>query len=174
MAVYAVFEPPVKNPSAGVDLLAHAERFRFVRDGFSWPALIFGPLWMLWHRLWLAFVLYLVIDLLIVVAASLAGLTQGAVTVTTVLLALLIAFEGATLRRRKLMWWRWRERGVVVAKNREEAERRFFDRWVANGPSIVAPATAAEIVVMPPADETTAAHAAGSVPATGTPPGDRP
>ena len=34
------------------------ERFKFVRDGFSWGAFLFGPLWMVRHRLWLVLVLY--------------------------------------------------------------------------------------------------------------------
>jgi hypothetical protein len=185
MAVYAVFEPPVKNPLQA-DLLAHAERFRFVRDGFSWAALIFAPLWMLWHRLWLALIVYVAIDLIIAVVASLSGLAQGAVTISTVLLALLLGFEGATLRRRKLMWWRWRDLGVVVAKNQEEAERRFFDRWVANDPSVVAAAAATEAGIGPvvtPAKEVQAdlqraydphPDVSGTAPASDTPPGDRP
>ena len=33
---------------------AALERAVVLRDGFSWGALIFQPLWVLWHRLWLA------------------------------------------------------------------------------------------------------------------------
>ena len=48
--VYSVFEPPER----GGDAADHMERFMFVRDGFSFAAFLFGPLWFLWHRLWLA------------------------------------------------------------------------------------------------------------------------
>jgi hypothetical protein len=43
------------------------------------------------------------------------------------LIAILIGCEAGTLRRWSLR--RWTERGIVVADSREEAERRFFDRW---------------------------------------------
>ena len=39
---------------------APPERFAFVRDGFYFWAFLLGPLWMLWRRLWLVLVLYLV------------------------------------------------------------------------------------------------------------------
>src|SRR6478672_11524495 len=41
------------------DDLAALERAVFVREGFSWAALIVGPLWLLWNRLWLALIVWL-------------------------------------------------------------------------------------------------------------------
>ena len=32
----------------------------FIRDGFSWLAFLLPPLWLLWHRLWIAAVLALI------------------------------------------------------------------------------------------------------------------
>ncbi len=57
MSVYTVHEPPLR----GADASAEPERFVFVRDGFHWWAFLLAPLWMLWHRLWLVFVIYLVV-----------------------------------------------------------------------------------------------------------------
>lgn len=125
MPVYAVFEPPVR----GHDRTRHAERVTFVRDGFTWSAFLFGPLWMLWHRLWLAFVLYVVIFVLLGWAEYARVIPAGSETVVVVLLALLIGLEAVTLRRRKLLWWRWRDAGVVIAEDLQAAEHRFFDRW---------------------------------------------
>ena len=51
MAVFTVHAP------AGA---ANADATVFVREGFSWSAFSFGPLWLLWNRLWLAFGLWLV------------------------------------------------------------------------------------------------------------------
>src|SRR5213596_1899745 len=48
MPVYTVHAP---SP-AGADLRA-ADKFVFVRDGFHFWAMVFGPLWLLWNRLWL-------------------------------------------------------------------------------------------------------------------------
>lgn len=132
MATYAVFEPPLKDQSAGAaDVLAHAERFKFVRDGFSWLAFLFTPFWMLFNRLWLAFVCYVVAMALVGVGAMFFGLVPGAVTLASLVIALLVGFEAATLRRRKLLRRRWQDRGIVIADGRDAAEQRFFDRWVA-------------------------------------------
>jgi hypothetical protein len=54
MAVYTVHEPPPKR----FEQTSDPERFAFVRDGFSFAAFMFGPLWMLSHRMWLALVGY--------------------------------------------------------------------------------------------------------------------
>ena len=189
MATYAVFEPPVKEQSAGMaDALTHAERFRFVRDGFSWLAFLFGPVWMLVHRLWLAFVGYVVLIGVIAVGATVFGIAEGAVTLASLVLALLIGFEAATLRRRKLLWKRWRDLGVVVANDRETAERRFFDRWVLQKPVEAAaaaePGAAVASEAAVPAAETPAppqrvpvydpeSYVIGMLPPKGTPPGSK-
>ena len=38
------------------------ERAVFVRDGFGWWAFLFGPLWLLWNRAWLGFVVWALIQ----------------------------------------------------------------------------------------------------------------
>ena len=56
MAVYTVHEP---LPRDGARSAPEPERFVFVRDGFSFWALLFGPLWMLRHRMWLVLLGYI-------------------------------------------------------------------------------------------------------------------
>src|SRR5215469_8153746 len=53
MAVYTVHEPPPRGAAA-----PDPERFVFVRDRFSFWALLLGPIWMLWHRMWVVLVGY--------------------------------------------------------------------------------------------------------------------
>ena len=48
MPVYTVHAP---SPG-GADLRA-TDKFVFVRDGFHFWAMVFGPVWLLWNRLWL-------------------------------------------------------------------------------------------------------------------------
>src|SRR5687768_3953512 len=55
MAVYTVHEPPHEDPAE-----ADTDQFVFVRDGFYFWAFLFGPLWMIWRRLWLVLLLYLI------------------------------------------------------------------------------------------------------------------
>ena len=45
------------------------------------------------------------------------------------LIALLMGFEAASLRRWTLSRRKWRQLDIVVADDEEAAERRFFDRW---------------------------------------------
>ena len=47
------------------------------------------------------------------------------------LLALLMGFEAASLRRWTVSRRNWRQLDIVVADDEETAERRFFDRWTA-------------------------------------------
>jgi hypothetical protein len=64
---------------------------------------------------------------------SLRALGAGdfAIFVTNFLIALLMGFEAASLQRWSLSRGKWRQLDVVVADDKEAAERRFFDRWTA-------------------------------------------
>jgi hypothetical protein len=122
MAAYSVFAPPFSHPGA-----AGAERFRFVRDGFSWPAFILGPIWMLFHRLALVVILWLVVVFALGAVIRLLGVPSGTTSLVFLLLAFLIGLEASTLRSWTLKRRGWREIGIVVADKFEAAERRFFD-----------------------------------------------
>ena len=125
MSIYTVYEPPLKvHESAPAP-----ERFVFVRDGFSFWAFLLAPLWMLRHRLWLAFTGYVIVAIGLQVALRLVGASTG-VTAVAVLLSLLVGFEAATLRRFTLSRRGWKNVGIVVGDDLESAERRFFDAWV--------------------------------------------
>jgi hypothetical protein len=124
MAVYTVHEPPRRRG----DAQAHAERFVFVRDGFSWAAFLFGPLWMLRHRLWLALLIYVIVIAALSAALRAIGAID-AVAAISFLVALLIGFEASSLRRYGLARRKWRNIGIIVGDDLESAERRFFAAW---------------------------------------------
>jgi hypothetical protein len=126
MPVYTV-HGPIKN---GADL-ASADRFAFVRDGFHFWAALLGPLWLAWHRLWLALIGWIVVMAAIDVAMVRLGVSGTAMFFVSLLLVLLMGLEAASLERWTLSRRNWRQLDLVVAKNREAAERRFFDRWTA-------------------------------------------
>ena len=108
-----------------------ADRFAFVRDGFHFWALLFGPLWLAWHRLWLALIGWIVVVAAIDLAMARLGAGPSAIFRADVLLALLMGFEAASLQRWTLSRRNWRQLDIVVADDEESAERRFFDRWTA-------------------------------------------
>ncbi len=139
MPAYTVHEPP---PRDGDDVAAATDRFVFVRDKFSLWAFVFGPLWMMWRRLWLVLLLYI-----LAMAALHAGLwaigASGAVKfAVSFLVSLLIGFEASTLRRWTLTRRGWINHGAVVSDDEESAERRFFDAWIARDARPMAPAAA--------------------------------
>jgi hypothetical protein len=127
MTAYMVFEPPADRG----DRAARAERIVFVPDRFSWGAFLLAPLWMLWRRLWLVFVAYLIVMAAVTVGLRFAGVALGARFLVGVLIALLVGFEAANLRRSALLRAGWRERGTIVGHDLAAAERRFFDAYVA-------------------------------------------
>ena len=133
MAVYTVHEPPRRVG----DMLAHTERFVFVRDGFAWSAFLFAPLWMLRHRLWLALLGYVLVVSGLLLGLRAVGASGGSSVLAYALLALLIGIEASTLRRWTLARRRWTALGVVIADDLEAAERRFFDAWVKDADDIV-------------------------------------
>ena len=125
MAAYTVHEPPLKR----YDAVADPDRFVFVRDGFSFWAFLFGPLWMLYHRMWLALVCYLVVMGALQIGLHQLEMPAEIASLVGFLFALLIGFEAGTLRRFTLARRKWENAGVVVGDDRESAERRFFDIW---------------------------------------------
>ena len=126
MSIYTVHEPPLKADESTPD----PDRFVFVRDGFSFWAFLLAPLWMLRHRLWLVFVGYVIVAVALQVGLRLIGASSGVIIAVSLLLALLVGFEAATLRRFTLARRRWKNVGIVVGDDLESAERRFFDAWL--------------------------------------------
>lgn len=145
MSVYTVHEPPLR----AAETAPNPERFVFVRDGFYFWAFALTPLWMLWRRMWLVFLLYAVIAAGIENAMYYAGAGTAAVAVVQLLISLLIGVEASTLLRFSLTRRRWKNVGVVSGDSLEQAEQRFFDTWVRSGSGMrverpsAAPATSA-------------------------------
>ncbi len=98
-----------------------------VKEGFCWPALLFGPFWAFYHRLWLW-------GLAWIAAAAGLGLVQDTLPaaaacagLATVALELLFAAEANDLRRADLARRGWREVEVVGGTDDDTAARRFID-----------------------------------------------
>jgi hypothetical protein len=116
MAIYVVMEPGGGRTEA-------ADATIFVRDGFSWLAFLFAPLWLAWHRLWVEAALAFVAMGLISLLGQRLGL-DWAGSALSLLVSLYIGLEGqgrriAALRRRG-----WHEWGVIEADNPDAADIR--------------------------------------------------
>ena len=131
----------VHAPSGGANLRA-LDKFAFVRDGFHFWAFVFGPIWFAWHRLWLATLGWVILMIAVEIALFRLGAGRAAVALADLVLALLIGFEAASVRRWTLSRHRYRQLDIVVANNEEQAERRFFDRWIVGRGDISADSSA--------------------------------
>ncbi len=121
MPVYTVHGPLGEQANR-----PQSDRLVFIRDGFHFWAALFGPLWFLAHRLWLALLGYVVAVVVLVAVLALLHVDPQSRVFVFLLVALLTGFEAASLQRWSYSRGLWRLLDVVVAKNRDAAEHRFF------------------------------------------------
>ena len=120
MSIYVV-------QASGTELPA-LEKARFIRDGFSLPAFVFGLFWLLYRRLWLpalGYVVYEVAFLLVVAPHLSAAAVMGA----NLIVRLYLGSEGNRWRQAKGAR-RSAVEDVVEARDRDQAEAIFFARHV--------------------------------------------
>ena len=126
MSIYTVHEPPLRAADASPD----PERLVFVRDGFYFWAFLLTVPWMLWYRLWLVLLIYVVVAVGLDFALYYAGVPSAAVALVELLISVLVGIEAGTLRRFTLARRGWNNIGIVSGDDVDDAERRFFDGWV--------------------------------------------
>lgn len=98
-----------------------------VKEGFSWPAFVFGIVWALWNRLWIVAGVFLVAELALGFGLKLIGMGAEVQALASVGLALVIGFVANDLRSWSLSRWSgFKAEGVVAAGGLQEAERRFL------------------------------------------------
>lgn len=119
MGIWTVHTPP-----GAAEARPAQDHTVFVREGFNFAALVLGPLWVLWHRLWLVLALWLAGTVAI---ATLDRLVPGSAGVVMPLFALWFALSANDFRRWTLARRGWPMAGIVHAASRELAEKRFFE-----------------------------------------------
>jgi len=134
MRTYTIHERP--DPAA--DRVDRAEALVFVKDGFSWLAALFTPLWLIAHRLWWPLLGYVAISGAFQLVQLTVTFDQRWLGLAAFALNVLIGFEADTLRRWGLERRGWHTVGTVSGKTADECERRFFDGWLPNQPIIAA------------------------------------
>ena len=147
MTLYTAHAP--RPGSADLEALALAP------ERFSFAAFLFGPLWLIAHRLWAALVLWLAGAALF--AAACVGLgprvTGLALAAAGLALETFFALEANHLRRSALVRSGRPIVDVVCARDRDEAAARHFARRAVQSPQVtpreVAPAAAERGSVAP-------------------------
>jgi hypothetical protein len=162
MAVYTVLAP---QPTDGGTLPPDPMRLVFVKEGFSWPAFLFAGPWLLYRRLWLVFIGYIIVAL----ALGAAGHAVGGPLFGFAILALhfLFALEATALRAWTLERHGYRLVGIAEGRREEEAEIRYFSEIEAQ-PQPIPPAApqppAPPVPPVPPAPPTRSAPSVPRVP----------
>lgn len=126
VTVYSVYEPPVP----ATDVSARADRMAFVREGFSWVAFLVPLLWLIFHRMWIEFVVLLLVYIALHLAFGSDPQGQTLTTWVSFAIAVLFAFEANDLRTASLERRGYRLVGVASGRDRVDAERSFFARWL--------------------------------------------
>jgi hypothetical protein len=141
-----VHQPPAKNGRA-----ADPQRFVFVRDGFHFWAFLLTLPWLIYRRLWLALLGYVLLTAALAAVFHFLRTPSGSQAAVGLLIGVLFGLEAASLRRWTYRRRKWTNIGVVVGDDQEDAERRFFAEWV-NRPPEAVPVTA---IPTPPAPVST-------------------
>jgi hypothetical protein len=126
VTVYSVYEPPVQEP----DIAERADRLAFVKEGFAWPAFFVSVLWLIYHRMWLEFIVLAVVLVVLPLAFGTTSEGQTLAGWASLAVAVLFAFAANDLRAASLERRGYRLAGVVSGRDRTEAERAFFTTWL--------------------------------------------
>lgn len=121
MRIYTVFTPSLLE---GIDAVPGAEA---VKEGFSWPAFILSVFWALWHRLWLAALIFFAANLALGVVLALTEADALSAAAASLGLAALIGWAANDLRRASLSARGFAERAPVIAPTGETAILRYFE-----------------------------------------------
>jgi hypothetical protein len=126
VTVYSVYEPDKEAP----DLAVRADRLAFVKEGFSWPALFLPALWLLYQRMWIELIVFVVAFAALQWTFGLGQQGQALLGWASFALIVLFAFEANDLRSAALERRGYRLTGVASGRDRTEAERSFFRAWL--------------------------------------------
>ncbi len=118
MASYLIVNPP--------GVTGKDERAVIVRDGFSIFGLCLPLIFLLWHRLWLAGLIFVVLAL----GASILARSTGIAILPTIfwiVSSLYVGLEGKYLRVATFLARGWKIAAIVTAGSLGEAEAIYFE-----------------------------------------------
>jgi hypothetical protein len=128
MAFYTVMIPP---PGSGGQR-EEIEQARLLPETFNWSAFLFSGLWLVTKRLWLWTLVYALIWGALFYAQRNVAIAGSALLLAHWAIGLFLGLEGNNLIVRKLARQGWRLADVVEARDLSAAERRYFERALAN------------------------------------------
>jgi hypothetical protein len=115
MAIFTVHFPRTASGA-----LPAPDKIVFLRDGFSWPAALFGPFWLAWRRAWIVAGLWTLLLVALSLLAWKMRVSRDAISWLT--------FEGERLVGWNLARRGYVEQDLVVGDDIDEAEAAYFHR----------------------------------------------
>lgn len=115
MNIYAIYINPEQK----------SNNFIIVREGFSWRALLFNVFWAVYHKMWLALFLVIIINIIVTTINI-----QGLVFISKLTIMLIFGFFASDIREYDLQRKNYRLRDVVFAQSEIEAELKFLERSI--------------------------------------------
>ena len=96
-----------------------------IKEGFCWPAFLFGPIWALWHGMWRTAIALLLLSAAVSGAALYAGLAEAGDLALSLGLQVAMGLWANDWRRYVLARRDVLERGAIAARRLGDAERRY-------------------------------------------------
>ncbi len=128
----------VHVPSGLDDDVKRAERTIFVREGFSLPAFLFGPLFLIYRRLWRAMLAWCVAAVVLSGLTRVLALPIAVALLLFLVLAILVGLEANEARRQALGRRGYIGSALVTGATRSTVERTFFAGSSATGLGVTA------------------------------------
>ncbi len=113
------------NSVDAAEIIRRGEEATFIKEGISWPALFIQVFWLVYHRLWIASLVYIAVFALFLTAFNWLEMgILGPLALTA--LMILFALEANDIRRYFLSLKSHLNVGVSGGRTQGDAERRFF------------------------------------------------
>ncbi len=109
---------------AGVD---SEKDFQLVREGFSWTAFFFGPIWALWYGLWKEALVIGGVAIFLSIAFAIMGMGADGQIMAWIGFAAIVGYLADDLKRCALSRDGMESSAVISGKNEDDAARRFLD-----------------------------------------------
>ena len=103
------------------------DRVLLLKEGFTFWAFVFGPIWLLAKRQWLLFFAFIVIAALVRIGGGLLDVPMAAIAVAALFLHLMLGYHASDLRAWRLKRRGYRFAGVIAAESPMRAERRYYE-----------------------------------------------